>query len=556
MTKTRTGGQILLDALRINGTDRIYSVPGESCLPFLEALRTEPTVDLVVCRHEAGAAHMAEADGKMTGRPGVVLVSRGPGAMHAAVGIHMAQQNSTPQIVIIGQVPREFRGREAFQEMNYTAIFADMTKWVTEITDARQIPEIVSRAFHVATSGRPGPVVLSIPEDVFDDLVEVGDLPPFKASEPGVTPEAMQAVRRMLEKARHPLLVVGGTGWTAQARADIVGFAEANDLPVVAAFRAQDIVDNRHPNVVGFLGFTINPALKARFKDCDCLLVVGDRLGEQTTQGYALIEAPVPKQPLIHVYPGAEELGRVFSAALPIHAGVAAFAAAARQLPAIAAPVWASWRAAAREDFLRYQAPLNRNGDIDLSCIVRHVREALPDDAIVTNGAGNYAGWVARFFEFRERGTQLAPQGGSMGYGFPAAIAAKLRHPERTVVAFAGDGCFLMAATEFATAMQRKLPVVVIVVNNRMYGAIRAHQERHYPGRPVGTELHNPDFADFARSFGGFGTVVSNTKDFPAAFAEAQAAKVPAIIELRVDPEELSPGVTVAALRAAAAAPA
>jgi acetolactate synthase-1/2/3 large subunit len=308
--------------------------------------------------------------------------------------------------------------------------------------------------------------------------------------------------------------------------------------------------------VVGFLGFTINPTLRARFKECDCLLVVGDRLGEQTTQGYTLIEAPVPKQPLIHVYPGPEELGRVFKPVLPIHAGVAAFAAAARQLKPIASPAWAAWRAAAREDFKRYQAPLNRNGEIDLSCIVAHVREVLPDDAIVTNGAGNYAGWVARFFEFRDRGSQLAPQGGSMGYGFPAGIAAKLRHPERTVVTFAGDGCFLMAATEFATAMQRKLPVVVIVVNNGMYGAIRAHQERHYPGRPVGTELHNPDFADFARSFGGFGVVVSKTTDFPAAFAEALAAKMPAIVELRVDPEELSPGVTVAALRAAAKAPA
>lgn len=548
---TRTGGQLLLDSLRIHGTDRIYSVPGESCLPFLEALRTEPKVDLVICRHEAGAAHMAEADGKMTGRPGVILVSRGPGAMHAAVGIHMAQQNSSPQIVIIGQVPREFRGREAFQEMNYTAIFADMTKWVTEITDARQIPEIVSRAFHVATHGRPGPVVLSIPEDVFDDLVDVPDLPAYKFVEPGVTPAAMAEVRRLLAKAKNPLLVVGGTGWTDQARGDITAFAEANDLPVVAAFRCQDVVDNRHPNYVGVLGFTVNPALRARFKDCDCLLVVGDRLGEQTTQGYTLIEAPVPKQPLIHVYPGAEELGRVFSAVLPIHAGVAAFAAAARQLDPVPSPAWSGARAAAREDFLRYQAPLNRNGEIDLSCIVGHIRAVLPDDAVVTNGAGNYAGWVARFFEFRDRGSQLAPQGGSMGYGFPAAIAAKLRHPERPVVAFAGDGCFLMASTEFATAVQRKLPVIVVIVNNGMYGAIRAHQERHYPGRHVGTDLHNPDFADFARSFGGFGVVVTKTKDFAAAFDQALASKLPAIIELRVDPEELSPGVTVAAMRAA-----
>ena len=554
MIKKRTGGEILLDALRTHGTDRIFSVPGESCLPFLEALRTDPTIDLVICRHEAGAAHMAEADGKMTGRPGVCLVSRGPGAMQAAVGIHMAQQNSTPQIVIVGQVPREFRGREAFQEMNYTSVFADMTKWVTEIADARQIPEIVSRAFHVATNGRPGPVVLSIPEDVFEDIREVEDLPRFYMSEPGPTPEALSAVRRFLEKAQRPLMVVGGTGWTTQACSDIVAFAEANDLPIVAAFRAQDIVDNRHANVVGSLGFAISPALKARFNECDLLLVVGDRLGEPSTQAYSLIEAPVPKQTLVHVYPGAEELGRVYRATLPIHSGVAAYAAAARQMPAIPSPRWAAWRATAREDFVRYQAPLSRNSDIDLSCIVAQVRDALPDDAIITNGAGNYAGWVGRFFQFRDRGTQLAPQGGSMGYGFPAAIAAKLRHPERTVVAFAGDGCFLMAATEFATAMQRQVPVVVIVVNNRMYGAIRAHQERAYPGRPVGTDLHNPDFADFARSFGGFGAIVEKTKDFPAAFERAMAAKCPAIIELRVDPEELSPGITVASLRAAKAA--
>ena len=309
------------------------------------------------------------------------------------------------------------------------------------------------------------------------------------------------------------------------------------------------------PTLWDLPGFAISPALKARFNECDLLLVVGDRLGEPSTQAYSLIEAPVPKQTLVHVYPGAEELGRVYSATLPIHSGVAAYAAAARQMPAIPSPRWAAWRATAREDFVRYQAPLSRNSDIDLSCIVAQVRDALPDDAIITNGAGNYAGWVGRFFQFRHRGTQLAPQGGSMGYGFPAAIAAKLRHPERTVVAFAGDGCFLMAATEFATAMQRQVPVVVIVVNNRMYGAIRCNIRsvpiRGVPSAPIFTIR---TLRIFARSFGGFGAIVEKTKDFPAAFERAMAAKCPAIIELRVDPEELSPGITVASLRAAKAA--
>jgi acetolactate synthase I/II/III large subunit len=552
----RSGGQILLDALRANGTDRVFSVPGESCLPFLEAMRVNPEVDLVVCRHEASASHMAEADGKLTGSPGILLVSRGPGAMHAAVGIHMAYQNSTPMIVLVGQVPREFRGREAFQEMNYTSIFADTTKWAVEITEARQIPEIVGRAFQMALSGRPGPVVIAIPEDVFDETCTESALAAFRPQSAAPSAESMAAVQDMLARAERPMVIVGGPGWTPQSARDVLTFAERFDLPVIAGFRHQTIVDNRHRCYGGHLAPGIDPKLKERIRNSDLLIVIGERLGEPSTQSFTLLDIPVPQMTMVHVHPSAEELGRIYRAALPVHCGVAAFSAAAAALMPPNHLPWSDWRSQVREDYLRFRSPPTPSdaAAVHLPTVVAQLRDALPDDAVVTNGAGNYTGWVHRFFEFRDFGTQFAPQGGSMGYGFPAALAAQLRHPDRTVVAFAGDGCFLMASPEMATAVQRRLPVIVIIVNNGMYGAIRAHQERAFPGRPVGTELHNPDFADFSRSFGGFGAVVSKTEEFLPALQQARASNGPAIIELRVDPEELSPGVTVAALRKAKAA--
>lgn len=550
--RPRHGGQILIDALRIHGVTRVFGVPGESCLPLLDALRASPDMQFMMARHEAGASHMAEADGKMQGIPGVCLVSRGPGAMHATVGVHMAFQNSTPMLLLIGQVSRVTRGREGFQEMDYKRVFGDMTKFVAEVDDPATLPEIVSRAFHIATSGRPGPVVLSIPEDVFGEVCTVADAPRYRVTTPVPARDDLHRMRELLQGAARPLVVVGGSGWTAQASEQLLQFAAANDLPVAAAFRSQDVVDNTHPNYVGDLSFGMNAKLGQRVKDADLLIVVGDRMGEVTTRGYTLMTPPVPTQTLVHVYPGAEELGRVYHATLPIHAGPARFAEALGELQRVDASAWRAWRADARADYEAFQKPLQRP-TLDLSKVVWHLRETLPEDTILTNGAGNYCVWLHRFYSYRKLGTQLAPHGGSMGYGVPAAIAAKLRHPERTVVALAGDGCFLMAATELATAVQYQLPIVIIIVNNALYGAIRLHQEKQFPGQPFGTTLQNPDFAALARSYGAFGETVTRDDAFPDAFARALKAGGPAIIELKVDPNVLSPDKTVDEVRADAA---
>lgn len=539
---TRNGGNILVSALRLNGIDRIFGVPGESALPIFDALYGDNNpIQFVVCRHEATASHMAEADGKMSGRPGICIVSRGPGAMHAAIGLHTAFQDSTPMILIIGQVPRAHRGREAFQELNYTRVFADMTKWVGEIESADQIPEYVSRAFHIATQGRPGPVVLSVPEDVLSESSDVGDAVPAAVVETAPAPAQMQQVRSLLQAAKRPLAIVGNLGWTPEAAARFRAFVERNDIPVIAGFRSQDILDNRSDQYIGDLSLGGSAQLRECVKKADLLLVIGDRLGDVTTKSYTLLDVPTPKQTLIHVFPGAEELGRVYTPKLAIQSKSSHFAQALADIEPLNSEAWRSWREECKAAFVGYQNNPPKVSGFDLSHVIRFLAERLPDDAIVTNGAGNYSIWLHRFYRYRKLGTQIAPKSGVMGYGLPAAIAAKLRYSDRSVVCLAGDGCFTMASPEFATAVQRNLPIVVIIVNNRMYGSIRMHQENHFPGRPSGTMLFNADFALLAQSYGAHGEAIERHEDFQAAFERAVKADKPAIIELRVNSDQLTP---------------
>ena len=548
--RKRSGGRILVDTLKINGVELAFCVPGESYLPVLDALYDEQdAIRLVVCRQEGGAAYMAEAYGKLTGRPGICFVTRGPGASNASVGVHTAFQDSTPMILFIGQVGGAIAEREAFQEMDFRRMFGQMAKWVGQIDRPERVPEMVSRAFHLAVSGRPGPVVLALPEDMLAATAQVDDVRRYRRVQAHPGADDLQGLRGLLAKAQRPVLLLGGGDWSADACRDIMAFAEANDLPVACSFRRQDLFDNRHDNYVGDVGIGINPALAERIGQADLLLAVGPRLGEITTGGYTLIEAPRPKQQLVHVHPGTEELGRVYQSDLPINAGMAEFAAAARELAPLAAPAWSAWTASAREDYLQSLQPKPLPGELDLGKVMLFLRERLPASSILTNGAGNYASWVHRFYQFTGFRTQLAPTNGSMGYGLPAAVAAKLLHPERTVVCFAGDGCFLMNGQELATALQYDAAIVVIVVNNGMYGTIRMHQERRYPGRVSGTGLKNPDFAALARAYGAYGEVVTATADFEAAFERAVSSNGPALLELRIDPEAITPRTTLTALR-------
>ncbi len=549
----RTGGQLLVDQLVAHGADLAFGVPGESYLPVLDALHDSP-LRYVVCRHEAGAANMADAYGKLTGRPGICLVTRGPGATHASVGVHTAFQDSTPLILLVGQVGREMLGREAFQEVDFERMFAPLAKWAAQIDDAEGVPETVARAFHVSTSGRPGPVVLSLPEDLLAERADAADAEPYapERAHPGAADLAR--VRELLARARRPFVLVGGGGWTEQAAADIQAFCEASDLPVGSSFRRQDYVDNSSRVWAGHVGIGPDPRLAARVREADVLLVVGARLGEMTTGGYTLVVPPKPAQTLIHVHAGAEELGRVYQAELAIHSGSPQMAAALRALEPVNPTAWRAGTEQAHADFLDSLLHGPMPGDLDMGDVMDVLRRRLPADAILTNGAGNFSIWAHRFYEFRRFRTQLAPTSGAMGYGLPAAVTAKLLHPERTVICFAGDGDFLMAGQELATAVQYELPVVILVINNGMYGTIRMHQERQYPGRVFGTDLVNPDFARYAEAFGAFGEVVERTEQFEGAFERALAAGRPALLELRVDPEGITPRQTLTQIREAAQA--
>jgi acetolactate synthase-1/2/3 large subunit len=549
----RTGGQILVDQLKIHGVDLAFCVPGESYLAVLDGLyEARNSIRLVTCRQEGGAAYMAEAYGKLTGKPGICFVTRGPGASNAAIGVHTAFQDSTAMILFVGQVASDQVEREAFQEVDYRRMFGPLAKWVAQIDDARRIPELVSQAFHRAVAGRPGPVVIALPEDMLTAVVEAEDAGPYKTVRPHPGPADMTRLREMLAGAERPFVIIGGGGWTPQAVADIRAFAEANELPVGCSFRCQDLLDNRHPNYAGDVGIGINPALAQRIKASDLLIVVGARLGEMTTSGYTLVNLPKPHQPLVHVHAGAEELGRVYQATLPINAGMAEFAAAARAVKPVDPKAWTHWREQAHADYLDNIRVPKVPGAVQIGEIMEWLNANLPEDVILANGAGNYATWMHRFVQYRRFRSQLAPTNGAMGYGVPAGIAAKAVHPERLVISWNGDGCFMMNGQELATAVQYNLPVVFVVVNNGMYGTIRMHQEREYPGRVSGTDLVNPDFAALARAYGAIGETVETTAEFVPAFQRAVAAKKPALIEIRLDPEALTPRASLTQIREAA----
>ena len=546
----RTGGEILADALLLHGVETVFCVPGESYLAALDAFYgARNRIDVVACRQEGGAAFMAEAFGKATGRPGVCFVTRGPGACNAAIGVHTAMQDSTPMVLFVGQVARGAAGREGFQEIDYRRMFRPVAKLALQIDDPRRIPELVHRAFRVAGSGRQGPVVVALPEDVLRERARAADGRPWEAVRPYPAPDAMAALRARLAAAERPLVVLGGSGWSAAACADMRAFAEACGLPVCVSFRRQDLFDNDHPNYAGDLSTSANPRLMARLAGADLLLVVGARLGEITTRGYAALDIPAPRPTLIHVYPEAEELGRVFQPALSIAAGAAEFAHALRGLDPVDGGRWAGWLAAARADRIADLEPPAPAGAVDMAAIVAAAQDALPEDAIVTVDAGNFSGWPQRFWRFRRWPSQLGPTAGAMGYGVPAAVAAKIAHPRRAVLAFVGDGGYMMTGQELATAVQRGAAVIVIVVNNGAYGTIRMHQERDYPGRVIATDLANPDFAALARACGAHGETVRATDEFPPALARARASGKPAVIEVRLDLETITTRATLSGIR-------
>jgi len=546
---TRTAAEILVDQLVIHGARHVFCVPGESYIAALDAFY-DRDIAITVCRHESGAAIMAEACGKATGRPGICFVTRGPGATNAAAGLHIARQDSTPLILFVGQIGREMGEREAFQELDYRAVFGSIAKWATQIDDAARIPEIISRAFYVAAGGRPGPVVIALPEDMLVERLAVADAPTFEPVE--IWPGASDMVRlqKLLAAAERPIMLLGGSRWSPSACAAVGRFAERFALPVATTFRRAHLIDPAHPSYAGDLGIGPNPKLLARVKEADLILLVGGRLGEMPSQGYTLLDIPAPRQTLVHVFPGIEELGRVYRPNLAINATPTAFAAALEGLEPPKELKWRKETPTAHADFLAWtDKPTPVPGPVNLGEIIVGLREKLPPDAVICNGAGNFSIWVHRYARYRRYGTQLAPISGSMGYGVPAAIGMKRLAPERTVIAFAGDGDFLMTGQEFATAVQYDLPVIVIVVDNGMYGTIRMHQERHYPGRVVATGLKNPDFAAYARAFGGYGATVMRTADFFSAFEAAQNSGKPAVLHLKVDPEALTPTMSLSATR-------
>ncbi|MEM8840043.1 MAG: thiamine pyrophosphate-binding protein [Pseudomonadota bacterium] len=544
----RTGGELIVDCLKAQGVDRIFCVPGESYLAVLDGLY-ESGIEIVNARHEGGAAIMAEADGKITGRPGIAMVTRGPGATNAAAGVHIAKQDSTPMILFVGQIGREMRGREAFQEVDYRQTFGDLAKWVEEIDDADRIPEIVNHAYHVAMSGRPGPVVLALPEDMLRDKAPARSIPYVEAPEPAPSPRDMNRFQALLDRCANPFLILGGSRWTSDAVERVHRFAERFALPVGCSFRRQHLFDAHHSNYAGDVGLGINPKLKERIADSDLVILLGCRFSENPSQNFSLLGFPDPGKVLVHIHPGAEELGRIYTPSLALNATPGAFLEACETLsggrtseaPAEAHQDYQSWT---------NSIPIPESpGFASTGAIMAYLRDRMDGQTIIANGAGNYAIWLHRFWRYREFGTQLAPTSGSMGYGVPAAIAGQLRHPERRIICLAGDGCFQMTGQEFATAVQAGTPIVVIVIDNTLYGTIRMHQERDYPTRVTATELQNPDFAALARAYGGHGETVTEDAAFPEALNRALEAGVPAIIHVKTDPDILSPSATISGLR-------
>jgi acetolactate synthase-1/2/3 large subunit len=538
--KPRTGGQILVDQLLIQGVERLTCVPGESYLAVLDALY-DAKIDVLMCRAEGGAAMMAEAYGKITGRPGICFVTRGPGATNASHGVHIAMQDSTPMILFVGQIEVGMREREAFQELDYRAVFGSMAKWVTEIDQADRIPELIARAYRVAMQGRPGPVVIALPEDMLVQMASVPDAPRVEPALSDPAASDIETLAGLLAEAKAPLMILGGSSWGETGRADIAAFAENFHLPVATSFRRASLIDADHPLYAGDLGIGPDAKLKSRAENADLILLVGGRMSEMPSGSYTLLDIPVPRQKLVHIHPGAEELGRVYQPELAILSTPQAFAKAVKALKPKSKPVWAGAGEAAHEDYISYsEQPRVLPGSFQYGQALAQLRHRLPKDAVFCNGAGNYAGWVHRHLRCHAPHTQLAPTCGSMGYGLPAAVLAKRQMPERVVIAFAGDGCFLMNGQDFATAVQYDIPIIVIVVDNGQYGTIRMHQERDYPGRVSATQLQNPDFAAYAKAFGGHGEKVKTTDEFMPAYERALASGKPSILHCFLDPRAIS----------------
>jgi acetolactate synthase-1/2/3 large subunit len=556
MLISRSGGQLVVDALLVHGVDTIFGVPGESYLPVLDALY-DSAIRFIINRQEGGAAFMADAYGKLTGRPGICFVTRGPGATNASIGVHTAYQDSTPMILFVGQVGNDFVEREAFQEIDYRRMYGPMAKWVAQIDRADRIPEYIARAFQVATSGRPGPVVLALPEDCLSALAEVVDTRCYSPVQASASEAQIRQLRQHLAAAQRPIVLLGGGGWDAAACENITKFAQANQLPVACAFRFQDLINNVHPNYSGDVGIGINPKLALRIKNSDLIIAIGPRLGEMTTGGYTLLEAPIPKQKLIHIHSDALELGRVYQADLMINSGMQQIAESLARMQSIDAKVWQHTVSEAKAELIAWQQEpgifAQEKAPLNLWQVVQTIQQLAPKDTIITNGAGNYATWAHRYYTYGGFRTQLAPTSGAMGYSVPSGIAAKIIHPERTVITFAGDGEYLMNGQELATAVQYKAGVIIIVFNNSMFGTIRMHQEKEFPGRVSGTELHNPDFAALARAYGASGEIVNSTEEFAPAFTRAlehsRQRQLPALIELRYDGNLITPGASLADLR-------
>lgn len=548
----RHGGQILIDQLALNGIQKVFCVPGESYLAALDGLHKSNSIETIICRQEGGAAMMAEAFGKMNNLPGICFVTRGPGATNASAGVHVAMQDSTPMILFIGQVAGSMAEREAFQEIDYRRMYGDLAKWIGQIDRIDRIPEYISHAFHTAMTGRPGPVVLALPEDMLSSCAEVEDAKPARPAEAKISREDLSALASHLQQADKPLIIVGGPLWSSEAQAHLMAFAQRVKIPVAAAFRYQDYMDNRHPNYVGDVGIAIDPKLAKCIHESDLIVAFGPRLGEMTTSGYTLFDIPNPKQKLIHIHPGAEELGSVYRPDMSINASLQSVAANLKDITVSNSAKWAEWTRMARSNYEAYCQVLETPGDVKFEQIVDHVSKTVPDDAIITNGAGNYAGFVRKYHQYRNFRTQLAPTSGSMGYALPAAIAGKIAKPDVPVICYTGDGDFMMTCQELATAVQYKVPVIIILANNGTFGTIRMHQEREYPDRVSGTNLQNPDFAAMAISFGAHGETVRKTEDFAPAFARALAANKPALINCIIDAEAITPQTTLTKITQAA----
>ena len=545
----RTGGRILVDQLVAQGCDRIFTVPGESFLAVLDALHDTPQIDLVTCRQEGGVAFMACADGTLTGRPGIAFVTRGPGATNASIGVHVARQDSQPMILFIGDVDRGTKDREAFQEIDFPAMFGPIAKWAAKIDDARRIPEYVARAYATAMSGRPGPVVLALPEDMLLDAVVAVDRPFVSRVPQPVDPIAMVQLNDLLAEAKSPVAIIGGAGWNPRTANAFAGWAGRVGVPVASAFRRQDAIPNDSAAWAGNLGYGPNPKLVERIKRADLVIVAGPRLGEATTDGYTLISPDHPRQIVYHIHPDPNELNSVYRANYAVCSGMFEFALAveAGDQPRIRHATAAE----AHAEYLAWSTPAPREDvTLDLGLCVAAMREQLPADSIICNGAGNYSGWWHRYWRYAGPGTQLAPTAGAMGYGVPAATAAALRHPDRTVVALAGDGCFLMNGQELATAVAHGANMLVLVIDNSGYGTIRMHQEREYPGRVTATALRNPDFAALGRAYGCWAETVETTAHFAPALARAAAQPGVRLLHLKTDIEAITAGTTLTAIQA------